>query len=172
MFDINYIFRQIWGVIGAVIGWVIAEFEPTFPLITVAIVFIVCDAWTAFQLDKRVKEKYPDKSTREKAKFTSFAFGKVVRETIPKRLMVIILAYLVEHWVFIHEAVPLSYIVTGIVCFEQAWSILENESSCRPASDSAFWIALKKILKDKTERHLNINLSDFEDDKKDKDNEE
>jgi hypothetical protein len=144
---------------GGVVGWGVAEFKPTFPLIIVAIVFIVYDAWTAYQLDKRAHKAYPDKTAREKAKFTSFAFGKVVKTTIPKRLWVIILAYLVEHWVFVHMSIPLSYIVTGVVCFEQAWSILENESSCRPESESRFWRFLQRIMIDKTSRHFDVDMS-------------
>ena len=161
-------FKGAWAAVGGGVGWVIAEFRPTLPLILVAIVFIVYDAWTAYQLDKRVKNLYPDKSDRAKAKFTSFAFGKVVRETIPKRLWVIILAYLVERWVFINLDVPLSYIVTGIICFEQAWSILENESSCRTEHESRFWQLLQKIMIDKTARHFDVDLSELkkENDKK------
>ena len=105
--------------------------------------------------------RYPTKTQREKAKFTSFAFGKVIKETIPKRLWVIFLAYLVEHWVFIHVSIPLSYIVTGAICFEQAWSILENESSCRSENESRFWKLLQKIMVDKTERHFDVNLDDL-----------
>ena len=157
----NTLSKWLWSALGGSFGWLVAEFQPTFPLIVIAIIFIVCDAWTAYQLDKRVKAKYPDKAQRAAAKFTSYAFGKVVRETIPKRLMLIILAFLVEHWVFVMVNIPLSYIVTGIICFEQLWSILENESSCRPAEDSMFWTALKKILKDKTERHFDIDLDDL-----------
>ena len=137
----------------------------TFPLIIVAIIFIVYDAYTAYCLDKRVKKKYPEKTTREKAKFTSFAFGKVITTTIPKRLMLILLAYLVEHWVFIHVEIPLSYIVTGVICFEQAWSIMENESSCRDEADSKFWRWLQKIMVDKTARHFDIDLTELKDEK-------
>lgn len=162
---VNTCSKYTFSFIGGGIGWLVAEFRPTFPLIIVAVIFIVCDAFTAYQLDKRVKAKYPDKAQRVAGKFTSFAFGKVVRETIPKRLMLIFLAFLVEHWVFIHNSVPLSYIITGIICFEQFWSILENESSCRPEEDSMFWKALKKILKDKTERHLDVDLSELTKDK-------
>ena len=103
--------------IGGGIGWFVAEFSPTFPLIVVAVVFILYDAYTAYELDKRVHKMYPEKKKREKAHFTSFAFGKVLRETIPKRLWLIFLAYLVEHWVFIHVSIPLSYIITGAICF-------------------------------------------------------
>ena len=147
--------------LGGGIGWLIGEFKPTFPLIIVAVIFIVYDAWTAYQLDKRVHKKYPEKTSREKAHFTSFAFGKVVKSTIPKRLWLILLAYLVEHWVFIHVSIPLSYIVTGVICFEQAWSILENESSCRSDNESRFWKTLQRIMVDKTERHFDVTLNEL-----------
>lgn len=158
--------------VGGWIGWLIGEFRPTFPLIVVAMAFIVYDAWTAYQLDKRVHEQYPDKAKRHEAKFTSFAFGKVVRSTIPKRLILIVLAYLVEHWVFIHVNVPLSYVVTGVICFEQAWSILENESSCRTEKESRFWRLLQKIMVDKTARHFDVDLSDMQGDEPTTNNDE
>ena len=147
--------------IGGGIGWFVAEFSPTFPLIVVAVVFILYDAYTAYELDKRVHKMYPEKKKREKAHFTSFAFGKVLRETIPKRLWLIFLAYLVEHWVFIHVSIPLSYIITGAICFEQAWSILENESSCRGKNESRFWKMLQRIMIDKTERHFDVTLEEL-----------
>ena len=152
------IWKTLAMMIGGMVGWLVAEFKPTFPLIVVAIVFILYDAWTAFKLDKRVHVAYPEKTDRKKAKFTSFAFGKVVKQTIPKRLWLIVLAYLAEHWVFVHVQIPLSYIVTGVICFEQAWSIFENESSCRSESDSRFWKTLQKIMVDKTARHFDVNL--------------
>jgi len=155
--------KALFALIGGVVGWFVGEFRPTFPLIIVAVIFIVYDAFTAYQLDKRVHNRYPDKAQRRKAKFTSFAFGKVIKQTIPKRLWLILLAYLVEHWVFVHVTIPLSYIVTGVICFEQAWSIMENESSCRNEADSRFWRLLQKIMVDKTERHFDIHLEELKD---------
>ena len=142
---INY-FKITFIAVGGYIGWLVNEFKPTFPLMLVVIVFILYDTWTAYQLNKRASEKYPDKVKKENAKFKSFSFTKVIRSTIPKRLILIILAYLVEHWVFVYMDVPLSYIVAGIICFEQAWSILENESSCRSEKDGMFWKLLQKIM--------------------------
>lgn len=150
-------------VCGGLVGWMIGEFKPTFLLTVVVVVFILYVAWTAFKLDKRVRTAYPDKTQRKQAKFTSFAFGKVVKQTIPKRLMLIILAFLEEHWVFIHVTIPLSYVVTGAICFEQFWSILENESSCRTESESRFWKLMQQIMVDKTERHLDVNLDKLKD---------
>jgi hypothetical protein len=155
--------KILFGIMGGGLGWFIGEFHPAFPLIIVAVIFIVYDAWTAYQLDKRVKLKYPDKVKRDKAAFTSFAFGKVIRSTIPKRLTLIFLAFLVEHWVFIHVNIPLSFVVTGIICFEQAWSILENESSCRNEEDSKFWKMLQRIMIDKTSRHFDIDIHHLND---------
>lgn len=150
-------------VCGGLVGWMIGEFKPAFLLTVVVVVFILYVAWTAFKLDKRVRTAYPDKTQRKQAKFTSFAFGKVVKQTIPKRLMLIILAFLEEHWVFIHVTIPLSYVVTGAICFEQFWSILENESSCRTESESRFWKLMQLIMVDKTERHLDVNLDKLKD---------
>ena len=148
-------------VCGGLVGWMIGEFKPAFLLTVVVVVFILYVAWTAFKLDKRVRTAYPDKTQRKQAKFTSFAFGKVVKQTIPKRLMLIILAFLEEHWVFIHVTIPLSYVVTGAICFEQFWSILENESSCRTESESRFWKLMQQIMVDKTERHLDVSLDEL-----------
>lgn len=152
--------------LGGWVGWVVGEFRPTFPLIIVAVVFILYDAYTAWLLDKRAKKLYPDRTKRHEAKFMSFKFGKVVTQTIPKRLALIIMAFLVEHWVFVHVDIPLSYIVTGVICFEQAWSIMENESSCRNDADSRFWRWLQKIMVDKTARHFDIDPNDLNELKK------
>lgn len=147
--------------IGGLAGWLINEFRPAFPLMAVAAIFILYDAWTAYQLDKRVHKKYPNKKKREEVYFTSFAFGKVIRTTIPKRLWVILLAWIAEHWVFVHVNTHLVYIMTGVILFEQAWSILENESSCRDESESRFWKMLQRIMIDKTERHFDITLDEL-----------
>lgn len=157
----NNLPKIVFAAIGGGIGWLVEEFQPTFPLIIVAVIFILYDAYTAYQLDKRVHIKYPDKTKRHVAKFNSFEFGKVIRHTIPKRLSLIFLAYLVEHWVFIHVNIPLSYVATGVICFEQLWSILENESSCRSEEEGHFYKVLQKIMVDKTERHFDVNLHDF-----------
>lgn len=153
--------KVIWAAIGGGIGWLVGEFNPASPLIIVAIVFILYDAWTAYQLDKRVKVKYPDRTQRHEAKFKSFAFGKVVRKTIPERLIVILLAFIAEKYVFIHVSIPLSYVMTGAILFEQAWSALENNSSCRSEEDSRFWKMLQRIMIDKTERHFDVNLDEL-----------
>lgn len=147
---------------GGVMGWLVAEFAPAFPLIIVAILFVLYDAWTAYQLDKRVHIIYPDKTKRHEAKFRSFAFGKVVRKTIPERLSLILLAFLAEKYVFIHVAIPLSYIITGVILAEQTLSALENNASCPlDENDGRFWSMLRRLLVDKTSRHFDVDLGEY-----------
>lgn len=170
MQEVSNICKAIWLAIGGVVGWLVDVFEPTFPLVIVMILFVVYDAVTAFQLDKRVRLAHPTQVKERKSKFSSYLFGKVVRETIPKRLVLILLAFLCEKYVCVHVNIPLSYIVTGVICFEQAWSILENESSCRDENEGRFYKVLQRIMIDKTERHFDIELDELKKDKKDEDN--
>lgn len=149
---------------GGLIGWVIGRFEPAFPLIIIATLFVLYDAWSAYELDKRVHIMYP-KQKREAAKFMSYKFRNVI-PTLIERFVIIILAYCVERWVFVHIDVPLSYIAAGVVCAEQLLSIAENKASCRLPGDkhARVWKLLAKILIDKTARHFDVDNSILEED--------
>ena len=139
MSNVYYAWKVLCTLFGSVIGYLLAKLEPTFPLASVAVLFILYDAYTAYKLSKRVHKQYPEDSKGD-GKFTSFAFGKTVRVTIPTRL---------------------AMMITGAICFEQFVSILENESSCRSGKDGRFWKMLRRVLIDKTERHLGITLDEL-----------
>ena len=149
---------------GGVIGWVVGRFEPAFPLIIIATLFVLYDAWSAYELDKRVHIMYPKKK-RDQAKFMSYKFRQVI-PTLIERFVIIILAYCVERWIFVHIDVPLSYIAAGVVCAEQLLSIAENKASCRLPGDkhARVWKMLAKVLIDKTARHFDCDTSILEDD--------
>ena len=142
---------------GGVIGWFVGKFEPAFPLMIIATLFVLYDAWSAYELDKRVHIMYP-KRKREKAKFMSYKFRQVI-PTLSERFVIILLAYCVERWVFVHINVPISYIAAGVVCAEQMLSIAENKASCRLPGDkhARVWKLLAKVLIDKTARHFDID---------------
>ena len=147
---------------GGVIGWVVGKFEPAFPLSIIATLFVLYDAWSAYELDKRVHIMYPKKK-REEAKFMSYKFRQVI-PTLIERFVIILLAYCVERWVFVHIDVPLSYIAAGVVCAEQLLSIAENKASCRLPGDkhARVWKLLAKVLIDKTARHFDVDNSFLE----------
>lgn len=159
--DIHEIAKYIWLGLGGFAGWLVGTFEPTIPLLIVAIIFMVYDSVTAYKLSLRIHKAHPDKKP-VRPKFTSYLFKKVICVTMWERLGLILLAFLLERWVFIHVSVPASYIVTGVICFEQFWSILENESSCRDGEKSVLWAILQKLTIDKTARHLELDKEELE----------
>ena len=157
------VFEWLSLTVGGVIGWIVGRFEPAFPLVVIATLFVLYDAWSAYELDKRVKIMYPNRKKRE-AKFMSYKFRQVI-PTLIERLVLILLMYCVERWVFVHVSVPLSYIAAGVVCGEQLLSIAENKASCRLPGDknSRMWKVLASVLIDKTERHFDVDLSSMKD---------
>ena len=58
------IFKAAISVIGGLAGWVVAEFKPAFPLVVVAVIFILYDTWTAYRLDRRAHAAYPKRTAR------------------------------------------------------------------------------------------------------------
>ena len=149
---------------GGLVGWFVGKFEPAFPLIVIATLFVLYDAWSAYELDKRVHLMYPKKK-RQQAKFMSYKFRNVI-PTLTERFIIILLAYCVERWVFVHIHVPVSYIAAGVVCAEQMLSIAENKASCRLPGDKHARVRklLAKVLIDKTARHFDTDVSILEDD--------
>ena len=158
------IFEWLSLAIGGIVGWVVGKFSPAFPLIIIATLFVLYDAWSAYELDKRVHIMYPKKK-RDEAKFMSYKFRNVI-PTLTERFVIIILAYCVERWVFVHIDVPVSYITAGVVCAEQLLSIAENKASCRLPGDkhARVWKLLAKVLIDKTARHFDTDVSILEED--------
>ena len=157
-------FEWLFLTCGGIVGWVVGRFEPAFPLIIIATLFVLYDAWSAYELDKRVHKMYPKKK-RQAAKFTSYKFRQVI-PTLIERFVIIILAYCAERWIFVHIDVPLSYIAAGVVCAEQMLSIAENKASCRLPGDkhARVWKMLAKVLIDKTARHFDTDASILEED--------
>lgn len=136
------------------IGGVLGILEPTFPFIVVCTIAVLMDCYTAWTLSRRVKKKFPGAND---GKFKSNYAGRVFI-TLCKVYAVIILAYLVDHYIFAAMPMYLPNIVSGAVCFWQMWSMLENESSC---NDAKWATLLQRILVDKTERHFDIDLSEL-----------
>lgn len=164
--NVQWVYKALFSCAGGLVGWVVAEFRPTFPMLAVMVVFVFYDVITAFRLSKRVYKKYPE-AVNEKPKFKSSAFGKAVTKTIPKRAILILLGYLLEHYVLGHS-IPLTMIFTTAVCGEQLLSILENMGSCREGEEGRFWHTLRRLVIEKTERHIDISLDEFKELKEEK----
>lgn len=140
--------------IATILGAICAFLEPTVPFILICTFAILCDCYTAWSLSRRVKKTYPGAND---GKFKSNYAGRVFI-TLLKVYSLIVLAYLIETYIFEGLPVKLTNIVAGAVCFWQVWSMFENESSC----NNARWAKIaQRILVDKTERHFDIDLHEL-----------
>lgn len=145
--------------LGCGITAAIAYLQPTFDFILVCTVFVLFDCFTAFLLSKRAKKVYPNKVKH--GKFESNLLKKISK-TLLEIYSLIIMAYLLDKTIITFTDIYLPNIVSGAFCFSQFWSILENMSSC---NENKWAKLLQKIMVDKTERHFDIDLSDFKDKK-------
>lgn len=148
------IFNELSRWFFTIAGALIAFLHPTFPFILVCTFAVLGDVYTAWSLSRRVKRLYPGAND---GKFKSCYAGKVF-ETLIKVYLLIILAYLIETFIFEGLPIRLANIAAGAVCFWQVWSILENESSC----NNAKWAKVaQSVMVDKTERHFDLDLSEL-----------
>ena len=148
----------------SLLGAMFAIIEPAMPYMLICTLAIFYDCYTAWQLDRRVRAKYGSDAPKHTGKFKSSHFGRVIL-TLVKVYALIILAYFIQLYITIGMPIDMTKVAAGAVCFWQIWSILENESSC----NNATWARLaQRILVDKTERHLGVDLSEL---KKARDNE-
>ena len=144
-------FRPLFTLLGALFALI----EPTLPYMFVCTLAIFYDCYTAWQLDRRVRVKYGNSAPKNTGKFKSSHFGRVII-TLIKVYALIILAYFIQMYITVGTPIDMTKVVAGAVCFWQFWSILENESSC---NDATWARVAQKVLVDKTERHLGIDLS-------------
>ena len=149
----KFTFRPLFTFLGAVL----AVIEPALPYMFVCTLAIFYDCYTAWQLDRRVRAKYGNRAPKQSGKFRSSNFGRVIH-TLAKVYALIILAYFINFYITTGIGIDMTKVAAAAVCFWQIWSILENESSC----NNAAWARVaQKVLVDKTERHLDIDLSDL-----------
>lgn len=147
--------REIIKSLGCGISAIIVVLEPTFNFILICTLCVVLDCISAWMLSRRVKKKYPDKQVT--AKFSSFHAKRIV-STILEIYSLIITAFLIDKYIITFYDLHLANIVAGIFCFIQLWSVLENQSSC---NGSKWAKVLQKIMVDKTEKHFDIDLTEF-----------
>ncbi len=138
------------------LGAVWAVVEPQIPFMLICTLAVLMDCFTAWQLGRRVRKKYPDKAD---GKFKSEHAGKIF-VTLLKIYALIVLAAFIQRYIFEDLPIRLTNIVAGAICFWQIWSMLENESSC---NTSRWAKVLQRIMVDKTERHFDVDLHEFKD---------
>lgn len=146
----DWIVKAVFGLVGAFIAWV----EPMQEVMYVVFAAMVVDTITAYQLNRRVAQKYKGMSH---GKLQSKRLLNLFK-TLISVLTVILLSYAIDTYCFPILDLNLAYIIAFAFCMIQLVSVLENISSC----NNAKWAKLlQKILIDKTSRHLDYNVGDY-----------
>lgn len=131
-----------------------AVLEKSIQFLAPCLIAVLVDIWTAYLLGRRVHKKHPKKAD---GKFKS-EFKNRVLYTLITFFSCILLAGYVDLLIFrsLDADIAIRF-VTGIFLGYEAWSILENASSCNGAK----WAkVLQKIMVDKAERHFNIDIKE------------
>lgn len=155
----QWVYKALFSLFSGVLGWLVAEFRPTLPMLSVAVLLILYDTIVAYRLSKRVYKMYPG-AMNEQPKFNSASFSRVFKRTIPRRVTAILLVFIVEHWVLDHS-MKATMVVTAMICGEQLLSILENFGSCRDDKEGNLWRFMRRVLVDKAERYVDVSLDEF-----------
>ena len=142
--------KLAFGIGGAVIGWL----EPMQEVMYVVFAAMVVDTVSAYQLNRRVAQKFKGMSH---GKLQSKRLLNLFK-TLISVLTVILLSYAIDQYCFPIMDLNLAYIIAFVFCMIQLVSVLENISSC---NDAKWAKLLQKILIDKTSRHLDYNVGDY-----------
>lgn len=137
-------------------GGFLVIIKPTFPFILICIAFVIFDCISAFRLVRRMKKsgkKVTDKVRSDK-------MLKALRTSV-LGMAAVVLAFVIEKFILVmYKDLYLANYAALAFCFIQFWSITENESSCNGSK----WAAIaQKFMVDKTERHLDVDLSILKD---------
>lgn len=141
--------------IAGLIGMVTAAIEPVIPFLALCTLFVFIDCFSAWMLARRVSRQHPEQS--KGCKFRS-EYASEIFNTLAIIYLLVFGAYWLDFAVFTMFTIHLGNWIAGAFCLVQIVSILENCSSCNGAP----WaIVIQKILVDKTNRHLNIDLDQY-----------
>lgn len=139
--------------ISSIAGGFLIAFESSLPFFVPCFIVTIIDIWTAFDLGKRLHKKHPDKFD---GKFKSEYKRRIMKTMIVSLLAIILAAYV--DTLALGGGNKAVCGVFGFFMFYQVWSICENWSS---ENDNKIARAFQRIMVNKAERHLNVQLSDI-----------
>lgn len=134
-------------------GGLLVAFETSIPFFAPCLIATVIDVIAAYFLARRVHKRYPN---RADGKFKS-SYKYRIMYAMVIALLAIILANYVDMYIIKNTDMAVRTVV-GFFLFYQLWSILENWSS---ENDNKLARALQRVMVNKAERHLNVELGDI-----------
>ena len=147
---IQRIFNQGWQSVYNVAASLIALFAPAIPAVLTAFTFIVMDMHYGYKVSKKFG----------KVQFESNKFWKTVNK-FTEATMIICGALLLDKFIFMtYEELVAVRIAAGSICFAETLSLLESLRALHPNA----WLSkiLRKVIKSKAEKYLDIELPELE----------
>jgi hypothetical protein len=147
--------KWLFASIGGAFGYI----APSVPFVLICFFAIALDCYSAYSLSRRVRKTHPDANDGKfKSKHALRVFDAMLKISV-----LIVLSLLIDRIIIPFDGGwYLPSIVSGMFCFGQIRSILENESSENGARRARI---LQRIMVNKAERHFDIPLSDILPDK-------
>ena len=149
------IFSTGYRLLGCFISGTLAFLAPVHIVLMAAYGFILIDAVLGYSVSRKYGKK----------KFESAKAWRTVTK-LSEATLLIIGAFIIDSYVVPSIHMHLVEIVAGAICFSEFWSWIEAFSDLRP--NSRMSVILRKVVKSKGEKYLEIKFDD--DDFKDVDN--
>ena len=143
--------------VGGLLASVAVFFQPLYIYIAICIFAKIVDIAFAVRLSKRIKRVSKNSSGKFKSKEINKFFLAMFCF-----ISLLLLCFLLDSFVVMYGMYPVTRFACGVFVFQQIWSCLESESS---ANDSKWARTMQKIMIDKSERHFDIDLSEYKKDK-------
>lgn len=123
-------------------------------LMAVTFTFILIDFYYGYQLSRKVKRDNP--SAKLSGKLESRRWWHTIVK-LKDATLFIFMAYLADRYIIPFEKNYFACVVAGFIAGAEFWSMLENKAYL---SDAKWATWLRKYVRNKAEKHLNINLDD------------
>lgn len=147
---IQRIFNHGWQSVCAIGSSLFALFAPATPAVLTAFTFIIMDMYYGYKVSKKFGRVH----------FESGKFWKTVNK-FTEAALIICCALLLDKYIFItYEDLAAVRLAAGSICFAETLSLLESLRALHPNA----WLSkiLRKLIKSKAEKYLDIDMSELE----------
>lgn len=152
---IKFLSERLLQMIFSILGGLFIAFEATTILFFMpCMLTLIIDILSANSLAKRVKRKYPEKADGK--------FKSSYKHRVLMTIIIVFIAIILGHYIdtiYFNGGIWTQLFVMGVFMFYEIWSVLENWSS--ENDDNKIARALQRIMVNKAERHINVEISDI-----------
>lgn len=142
---IKSIFASSDRLLGCLCSGIISLFAPIYVSILSVFFFIVVDWIYGYKVSRKYKKR----------KIESSKIWKTVNK-LTEAVTLIVGAHIIDTFVVVSLDLHAVEFLAGVICFTEFWSILESLSELHPKGP---WRFLKKVIKAKGEKYLEIDLN-------------